>query len=678
MNLDWDQAPHGLVIGSSAGADLHLEPGPGVGDNHARLRLRDGQVVIEAADRGHLTEVNGVEIQRAPLVSGDVIRLGRHLLEFSGHSLTPLADRGEVRFHDVSFRYHDRPVLHRLDLLIESRSMIGILGPSGCGKSTLIKAILGEIQPDTGTVETSRHARIGHVPQQDILHASLTVHENLRHRLAIEQPALDQDRILTIIEEVLARCGADLVDARHQRVDALSGGQRRRVNVALELLTTPDILVLDEPTSGLDQASQQAIMELLAALSRRTTVICVTHALETLRDFRTVILLRTLDPRDPGPSIAYHGEADERIMREALGLARLADAFRLPGQHLCVRAPGPPAAPATDLAPAAPAATPDHAPPGLLLGQAWLVLERSARTLARNRLNARLTLLLPALIGLLIFLSQALEPEFGINRVFLVNTHLFAVLAALWLGMTLTVREIVGETAHVRREHKHGLTPLGYLGGKVALGAAVALPQALILVLALLLPHLLAPFGLRLADPFSAPAAVFTLILVLWAMITAGAVVGLVISAVSRSESFAVSLLPLLLIPHLLFNIAAYQDPRGSYHDGAGYNPLATTLDGRRSTTEPNRAHHVHLAMSLPLISRPAVNLLEAAAPTHLQLVHNDDWAAVQKHRFRLEWLHLLALLAAYLIALLLAFRQLGPFQPPPGKPRRPWTPTPG
>lgn len=660
MDIDLSRHPGELVIGSSDEAGVVLDAGHGIAARHARLKRNGGPPILEALDPDHVTEVNGVEIKFSPIEPGDVLRFGQRLFEFTGTRLEPLADRGEISFDQVHVSRDSRPVLHDLSFLIPSRSMAGIIGPSGCGKSTLVETMLGERRPDRGRAGVSRGARIGYVPQDDVLHPALTVGENLRQRLRIQQPDIGPDETRRRIDDILARCGPDLAATRDQRVDTLSGGQRKRVNVALELLATPDILLLDEPTTGLDQSSQQAIIDFLGGIQKRTTVVCVTHALETLRFFKQIILLRTVDPADPGPSIAYHGEADEPAMREALDLRQLADAFAIPDPRLSVRAPARP--PATDLAAPAAVAAPPAQHPRHAAGHALLVLDRCLKTLRRNRLNAALTLTLPLLVGALIFLSQAQQPRYGVNRVLLLNTHLFTVIAGLWLGMTLTVREIVGETAIARRDHRHGLSATGYLAGKIAYGAFVGLPQALILAGTILLLHLLKPFGLILAEPVAAPAATAVFVLVTWLVITAGAVTGLIISAIARSQSFAVTLLPLLLIPHLLFNIAAYNDPRGSYHDGAAYNPPFTTPARDVPDKTPNAAGRIHFALSMPLISRPAVNLLEASAPTHPQFIGRDSWGAEHRGAFQREWIWLATLLAAYVIALVLAFRHLGPF----------------
>ncbi len=146
-----------------------------------------------------------------------------------------------------------------MDLSFHGGELVALLGPSGSGKSSLLRALSG-FRPGEGLVQadnvdlveehTRFRRRIGYVPQDDILHRALKVESALRYAAALRLPDADDSMLDGAVTAVLAQVG--LSDRRKHRVRQLSGGQRKRVSVAMELLLKPDFFFLDEPTSGLD------------------------------------------------------------------------------------------------------------------------------------------------------------------------------------------------------------------------------------------------------------------------------------------------------------------------------------------------------------------------------------------------------------------------------------------
>ena len=167
------------------------------------------------------------------------------------------------------------------------------MGPSGAGKSTLLKALTGEQKAQEGQVlfdglDVYEHYpvmrnKIGVVPQNDVIHSALTVRQTLEYaaelRFAKDVSKKERRaRIAEVLEDL------DLTQHVDKRVKKLSGGQRKRVSTAIELLTRPSLLFLDEPTSGLDPQLDRDVMDLLASLAHGTrpgdtgrTVVVVTH-----------------------------------------------------------------------------------------------------------------------------------------------------------------------------------------------------------------------------------------------------------------------------------------------------------------------------------------------------------------------------------------------------------------
>lgn len=174
-----------------------------------------------------------------------------------------------------------RELLSGLDFLLHPGELCGLIGPSGAGKSTFIKVLLGLRRPASGEVDLGGDTPVGYVPQDDALHTSLTVRQALDFSAMLRLPALDAAARAARIEAVCRE--VELHERLDLRIHRLSGGQRKRVSVALELLTEPPVLVLDEPTSGLDPGLEARLMDLFRKVARRgRAVLVATHAMQSL------------------------------------------------------------------------------------------------------------------------------------------------------------------------------------------------------------------------------------------------------------------------------------------------------------------------------------------------------------------------------------------------------------
>jgi ABC-type multidrug transport system ATPase subunit len=177
-------------------------------------------------------------------------------------------------------------ILQEISLRLHPGELCALIGPSGAGKSTLIRVLLGLRAPSTGTVTVggrpiSEAGPVGYVPQDDALHRGLTVRQALsfsaRLRLHDLPAPAQEERIVAVCQQV------DLSERLDVRIRSLSGGQRKRVSVALELLSQPDLLILDEPTSGLDPGLEAKMMGLFGQVASGGRVVMVaTHAMQSL------------------------------------------------------------------------------------------------------------------------------------------------------------------------------------------------------------------------------------------------------------------------------------------------------------------------------------------------------------------------------------------------------------
>ncbi|MGA8015682.1 MAG: FHA domain-containing protein, partial [Candidatus Dormiibacterota bacterium] len=304
----------GLVrIGRGPGNEIVLAD-PHVSRDHAELRWdpRGGWQVTDLNSHNG-TYVNGHRISTAPLREGDVLTVGRRHLRLVPGALEE-HESGDVRLDAVDLSVHTsegRALLRHVSLSVEKGAFVGVVGPSGAGKTTLLNALTGFKPADEGSVfyggrnlyaeyEELRR-RIGYVPQDDIVHAQLTVRAALGYaaelRFPRDVPKTERDqRVAEVIRELGLAERADLV------IEKLSGGQRKRVNIAVELLTKPSPLFLDEPTSGLDPGLERGMMTLLRDLAKGgRTVIVVTHAVQSLSLCDRVLMLA------PGGRVAFYG-----------------------------------------------------------------------------------------------------------------------------------------------------------------------------------------------------------------------------------------------------------------------------------------------------------------------------------------------------------------------------------
>jgi len=512
---------------------------------------------------------------------------------------------------------------------------VGILGPSGAGKSTVLNALASYLHPGRGRVVfDGRHdvleepdayrAMLGHVPQDDVVYRPLTVRENLtfaaRLRLGVEAPASVID---AAIGHALDR--VDLSGHADKPAAVLSGGQRKRLSVAIELLRRPRLLLLDEPTSGLDPASEAHLMEGLRSLARRgTTVVCTTHLMDNLGLLDEVVALGVVAGVG---RLAYAGPPDGLLahfrcrgfadLYEVLSEGRFeplaptgdtaslpdatpaaGDEVRPPTGPLPIDSrPGTGAPEFTRRSGAARVTTPAADPGWSQLG---VVARRAGRLLLRDRVLVLVTLAQPLLLGLLVALTQYNVARNEISRV-----AFFAVVIAIWLGLNNSARDLVRERRHYVRDRLAGLRPTAYLGAKAAVHAAVGLVQVLILLTVLrvgcgLVVERGVPEALR-GTSWAGLGAVLVLCHL------GGVGLGLLVSTLARSEEAAVAVLPLLILPQLLISAVATgtreANPRA-------FRPLVVTPANLHELRPPAVLLDV---LSMGCLSRPAALVAEAS-----------------------------------------------------------------
>ncbi len=307
-----------IRIGRDDDNDIVL-PDFWVSKKHAEVRRRDTEFLLVDLNSSNGLHHNGRRVPKATLTPGDLFTIGRHEFLFDGMRIYQHDDQGPTSIisDDITVEVKNAVLLDDVSFALRHGTLLGVIGPSGCGKSTLLKSMTGFRQPSRGKLlydakdlyehYSELRYRIGMVPQDDVLHRQLTVRRALRFaaslRFANDVPRKQRrERVAEVIELL------GLTNRSKQRVDTLSGGQRKRTSVALELLTEPSLLALDEPTSGLDPALDKEVMRELRLLADRgRTVVVVTHSVLHL-DLCDHVLVMCL-----GGRMGYFGPPDELL-----------------------------------------------------------------------------------------------------------------------------------------------------------------------------------------------------------------------------------------------------------------------------------------------------------------------------------------------------------------------------
>ena len=513
------------------------------------------------------TFVNGRRARKAGLEQLDVIGIGHTQFRLVGDSLEEYVDTGEITFaaQGITVRAGTRTLVDGVGLSLRERSLVGIVGPSGSGKSTLLHALSG-LRPATSGVVLYNgldlyaqydelRRRIGFVPQDDVLHEELRVSRMLEYAAELAfPPDVSAVERHARVDEVLRELA--LEERRDQRIDQLSGGQRKRVSVAVELLTKPSLLFLDEPTSGLDPGYERTLMEVLRGLADGgRTVIVVTHSVQSLRLCDRVLALapggRTayFGPAQLAP--AYFGREDFQQVFQDLSTQGGVDwptRFREhPDHDLYVGAPPPAALPEQR-----PAAQPGTRTRGTWFRQLRTLTRRSVEVLVSDRRNLGLLALQAPALGVIMLLAlppgQLAPPGDGIMRIAAKGGFvlLTLVMAATWVGASNAAREIVRELPNFRRERAVGVSISAYLGSKVLVLGSVTVLQSAVLV---------AVGAARQGGPVDAVALGSPWLELAVAVAAAGVAamgLGLLVSALAGRLDRAMTILPVLIILEMI------------------------------------------------------------------------------------------------------------------------------
>ncbi|WP_326671680.1 FHA domain-containing protein [Streptomyces canus] len=535
-----------------------------VSRHHAELRaLPDDSYEIADLGSHNGTYLNGRPVTGAAIGPGDIVGIGHSAFCLVGDTLQEYVDTGEVSLDvqdlTVAVDHGRKTLLDHVSFPVGEKCLLAVVGPSGAGKSTLLNALTGQRPADHGTVlydgrdlyrdYAELRQRIGLVPQDDILHAQLTVRSALSYaaELRFPQDTAKAERRARV-DEVIRELGLEQRAA--QPVHSLSGGQRKRVSVALELLTKPSLLFLDEPTSGLDPGMDRSVMHMLRGLADDgRTVIVVTHSVLSLDVCDRLLVLA------PGGKIAYYGPPEDALAY--FGFEQWPEAFEAferdqdrdwsgdfrtsPFQHQYVtEATAQPRMPRSEPVIIAPPPRPRSR--GAQLGT---LIRRYSAALVADRTFLVIMIALPFVMGAM---ARALAGS-QLTRDTAMNALLILCVGGVLTGAANAVRELVKERVIYQRERAVGLSRSAYLMSKVVVLGAITVVQAVVLTLvALLGVDLNAPGGEGVLMPPLAEITIAVALLAFTAMM-----LGLLVSALVRKEEVTMPLLVLLAIVQVVF-----------------------------------------------------------------------------------------------------------------------------
>ena len=570
------QAARVLKIGRRPDNDIVLAD-LGVSKLHAELRMSPtGRYQIFDLGSHNGTYVNGNQVNQAELTEDDIVSIGHATFRLAGGVLQEYIDEGDVPFEALDLRVSvpdggkQKVLLEGVSFPLAERSMMAVIGPAGAGKSTLLNALTGKKPATTGSVyydyrdlydnyDELKH-RIGLVPQESVTHDQLTAKSALGYAAELRFPPdiTEADRNQRV-DEVLGEL--EMTPHANTRIVRLSGGQKKRVNIGLELLTKPSLLFLDEPTSPLDPHLKR---ELFGQMKKMTengqSVVVITHDVESkLIDQcdRLIVLApggRMAYFGPPAEGLRYFGKEDWADVFQAFAddpEADWAGQFRNSPEYHEVRvvATVGPAGAAAVAGPACPTTTPKPRRRGSVT-QVFTMARRYARVLSVDRGYMIFAVALPIILGGLL---RIIPSTYGLGGAAGQNEGaqtllLILVMAACLSGTANSIREIVKEREIYERERMTGLSAGAYLMSKVLVLGVISVVQALLIVIIGLAGTKMPAKGALIPGPPLIEIAISVAILCVVSML-----LGLVISTlVSKSDQTMPALVVVTMIQVVL------------------------------------------------------------------------------------------------------------------------------
>ena len=535
-----------IVIGRSRSADYKISDFS-VSMKHAKIVKRNNRYYIIDLNSTNGTFVNNKRIKPqvfVPIDSKDEIRISLKTFKLNGDS-TDLSEYSAINTEQLTKVYYGKKgnyvAVKSISFSIPSKSFIALMGPSGCGKSTLMNMLNGSNPATSGSVRISGldliqnidylKQIIGYVPQDDIVHKNLKVDKALYYaaKLRMIEDATDKE-----IENRITEVCNNLNITKEQRnsyVSNLSGGQRKRVSIAVELLNKPSVLFLDEPTSPLDPETIDNFLKSIRELAHKegTTVVMVTHKPGDLKYVDRVIFMGAKG------YTTYYG--DEKNMMKYFNVNHIIEVYS--------KLSDPDAAKQwydkwikTNTAENLKSVSTENRKKQKvsLFHQFYWLTVRYANLKLNDKQNLLILLLQPLLIPLaLVFIYGKLE----LGIIFLMA------ITSIWFGVSNAAKEIVEEIPIYLRERMYNLKILPYYFSKLTILSLIALIQIAIYV---------AVLSMKYNNPGDGEMVNLPQVFLFMFYLTFSAtLLGLFLSVKFKTTEQVMSIIPIMLIPQIIF-----------------------------------------------------------------------------------------------------------------------------
>ena len=537
-----------VVIGRSEDADITIKDNV-VSRRHAQITHEGDNYFIRDLNSTNGVFVNGKRIRsRTQITANDEIRIGLSIFRIDDNLNIEAIEQDmltAIRAEEITKKFSNGHVgVQPMSFTIPARSFVALMGPSGCGKTTLMNMLNGA-NPATGGrvyihgLDLIRNydllkQKIGYVPQDDIVHRNLTVNKSLYYaaKLRMNEDTTDKE-IWQRIDEVCTNLNINDKEIRENKVKNLSGGQRKRVSIAVELLNNPSVLFLDEPTSPLDPETIDGFLKSIKELTvkENTTVIMVTHKPSDLHYADKIIFLA----KKGYP--AYYGGESKLYSYFGVEEKNIIEIYSLLGKNVDLtiwyrkwKEEHKPAVKAKE----DPSSVSRKGKNSLIRQFRWLT-GRYANIKINDPGNMAILMAQPLIIPIaLIYIFS--ELQLGILFMMAVS--------AIWFGVSNAAKEIVEELPVYTRERMFNLNIITYILSKLLVLSVIALMQVAVFVLVL---------KMKFSGGEIELVNIGRMIGFMFYLTVSATLLGLSLSAFFKNSEQVMSIIPIVLIPQIIF-----------------------------------------------------------------------------------------------------------------------------